>query len=375
VKLPIDIAATDGNARSGWVNTARGGFPSPCFMPVGTRGAVKTLSSEDLERLGAPVILGNTYHLMLRPGVELIEELGGLHRFMDWPGHILTDSGGYQVFSLGPKVDDAGATFRSTYDGSLHHLTPELAVAIQTGLGADIQMVLDVCPPLPSTEQVVRLAVDRTANWAARARAAFTDPAVVDRRRTNQQEQAQFGIVQGGVDEALRRESAERTVALDFDGYAIGGLSVGESREEMLPALAAALEGLPADRPRYLMGVGDPVSMVEAVGLGVDMFDCVLPTRLARHGTILTSEGRLPIRNATYARDAGPLDERCGCPTCARWSRAYIRHLLRVGEPAAGRLLTMHNVWWILDLVRRLAEAITAGTFAALRADVLAVWG
>jgi queuine tRNA-ribosyltransferase len=360
----ITVEHTDGSARAGFVTTARGTFRTPCFMPVGTRGSVKALSSLDMEELGAEVVLGNTYHLMLRPGAELIDELGGLHAFTGWPRHILTDSGGFQVFSLNPKVDDDGVTFRSTYDGSEHRLTPEGAVAVQELLGADIQMVLDVCPPLPSPPEVVRLAVERTAAWAARARVAH--------RRTG--DQVQFGIVQGGVDEDLRRESARRTVELDFPGYGIGGLSVGESRDEMLPALAAALEELPPDRPRYLMGVGDPVGLVEAIALGVDMFDCVLPTRLARHGSILTGEGRIQLRNAAFARDDGPLDPACGCTVCGRWSRAYLRHLLQVNEPTSMRLLSWHNVAWTLALVDRIRKAIAAGTLDSVRHEVGAVW-
>jgi queuine tRNA-ribosyltransferase len=333
-------------------------------MPVGTRGSVKALSSLDMSELGAEVVLGNTYHLMLRPGAELIADLGGLHRFTGWDGHVLTDSGGFQVFSLSPSVDDDGVTFRSTYDGSSHRLTPEKAVAVQEQLGADIQMVLDVCPPLPSPPEVVRIAVERTAAWAGRARRTH--------RRT--EDQVLFGIVQGGVDPELRRESARRTVELDFAGYGIGGLSVGESRDEMLPALAAALEELPPDRPRYLMGVGDPVGLVEAIALGVDMFDCVLPTRLARHGSILTSEGRVQLRNAAFARDDGPLDPACGCTVCGRWSRAYLRHLLQVGEPTSMRLLSWHNVAWTLALVDRVRAAIAAGTLTSVRHEVAAVW-
>jgi queuine tRNA-ribosyltransferase len=333
-------------------------------MPVGTRGSVRTLSSADLEGLGVEVMLANTYHLMLRPGVEVVEDLGGIHGFASWTGQVLTDSGGYQVFSLDPKVDDEGVTFRSTYDGSGHRLTPEDAVAVQQRLGADIQMVLDVCPPLPSPPDVLRLAVDRTAAWAARARAAHP----VDHP------QALFGIVQGGVDPDLRKESALRTVELGFDGYAVGGLSVGESRAEMLPALAAAVAELPPDRPRYLMGVGDPVGLVEAIALGIDMFDCVLPTRLARHATVLTSEGRMQLRNAAFATDGGPLDPACPCPVCARWSRAYLRHLVQVSEPSAARLLTLHNLAWTLALVDRSRRAIAQGQLDALRAEVAAVW-
>ncbi|MCB0976812.1 MAG: tRNA guanosine(34) transglycosylase Tgt [Acidimicrobiales bacterium] len=372
MKLTIDVTASDGTARTGTVSTARGLFPTPLFMPVGTRAAVKTLDAADLEALGVPLILGNTYHLMLRPGADLIAELGGLHRFMSWNGHVLTDSGGYQIFSLSPKVTDEGATFRSTYDGDRHHLSPEGAAVIQSKLGADIQMVLDVCPPLPSAERVVREAVERTALWATRGRQAFLSERTW--REDRGLDQAQFGICQGGIDEGLRIDSARRTVDVDFDGYAIGGLSVGETREEMLPALAAAIEHLPSDQPRYLMGVGDPVSIVEAVGLGVDMFDCVLPTRHARHGTILTGEGRIAVKNKVHERDEGPLDPTCGCPVCARYSRAYLRHLWRLGEPTAARLLTLHNVAWLSNLVADLRVAIEQGRFEAMRRDVLDVW-
>ncbi|HYF44743.1 MAG TPA: tRNA guanosine(34) transglycosylase Tgt [Acidimicrobiales bacterium] len=364
MKATIAVDATEGAARAGTVATARGTFRTPCFMPVATRGAVRHLSAVDLERLGFEVVLANTYHLTLRPGHEVVRSLGGLHGFMDWSGHVLTDSGGYQVFSLEPKVDDDGATFRSTYDGTLVRFTPEHAVAVQEALGADIQMVLDVCPPLPSPPEVVRSAVERTAAWATRARAAHT----------RVHDQCLFGIVQGGVDPALRAESAQRTVDLDFDGYAIGGLSVGESIDEMLPALEAAITHLPADQPRYLMGVGDPVGLVESVARGVDLFDCVLPTRLGRHGTVLTAAGRLNLRNARFAGDDGPLDPTCGCEVCARHSRGYLRHLLKVDEPTGPRLLTLHNLAWLRALVVRAGDAVRAGTLAELRAEVAAAW-
>ena len=358
------LEAFDRTARTGVATTARGGYRTPCFMPVGTRGAIKYLSAHDYERLGAQIVLGNTYHLMLRPGAEVVSRFGGLGAFAGWKGLTLTDSGGFQVFSLNPKVDDDGVTFRSTYDGSLHRFTPESAVHTQELLGADIQMVLDVCPPLPSPPEVVRLALERTSAWAERARAAHHRP-----------DQALFGIVQGGIDEQLRAESARRTVELDFDGYGIGGLSVGETRAQMLPALAAAIEHLPADRPRYLMGVGDPASLVEAVALGVDQFDCVMQTRLGRHGTALTSTGKLHLKNARHVTSDEPVDAQCGCEVCARHSRGYLRHLLQVNEPTVARLLTWHNVAWTLALMDRMGEAIRAGTFEALRRDVLAVWG
>jgi queuine tRNA-ribosyltransferase len=339
-------------------------YTTPLFMPVGTRGAIKYLSAADYERLGVQIVLGNTYHLMLRPGADLVEQFGGIGKFAGWDGLTLTDSGGFQVFSLDPKVDDDGVTFKSTYDGSSHRFTPEQAVAVQQQLGADIQMVLDQCPPLPSSAQVVRTALDRTSAWARRAKAAHT-----------RSDQALFGIVQGGISATMRAESAQRTVELGFDGYGIGGLSVGESREEMLPALAAALEHLPANRPRYLMGVGDPASLVEAVGLGVDQFDCVMQTRLGRHGTALTSNGRFQAKAARNAELDEPLDVTCSCEVCARHSRGYLRHLLQVGEPSASRLLSIHNVAWTMQLMTDMREAIIDGTFDDLRRRILAVWG
>jgi len=371
----MQVGATDGAARAGVMVTSRTSVKTPCFMPVGTRGVVRSLATEDLEALGAPVVLANTYHLMLRPGADVVRALGGVHRFMAWDGVVITDSGGYQVFSLAPKLDDGGVTFRSTYDGSTHRLTPEYAVDLQQRLGADIQMVLDVCPPLPATDAVLRSAVDRTAAWAQRARLAFADNAAVEQREGWGLVQSQFGIVQGGTDRTLRRQSAERTVDIGFDGYAVGGLSVGESRQELLVGLEAAVELLPADQPRYLMGVGDPASMVEAVALGIDLFDCVLPTRHARHGTILTSTGRLNLPGLRYATDAAPLDESCSCPVCGRYSRGYLRHLLQVGENTARRLLTIHNVHWILAFTESMRSAIEAGTFDQLRRRTLEVWG
>ena len=359
----FEARSTCGAARTGTVITARGRFATPCFMPVGTRGTVKLLDAADLDRLAPQVVLANTYHLMLRPGADAVEALGGLHRFTGWDGTMLTDSGGFQVFSLGPAVDDEGVTFRSVYDGSRHRLTPESAVSVQEALGADIQMVLDVCVGLPAPDPDVRRAAERTLAWAERARRAHRRP-----------DQSLFGIVQGGVSPGLRSECARRTVEIGFDGYAIGGLSVGEPLEEMLPALAAAISTLPADRPRYLMGVGDPVSIVEAVALGVDMFDCVLPTRLARHGTALTAEGRVQMKASRFARDDRPVDPGCACPVCARYSRGYLRHLLMVGEPTAGRLLSIHNLCWLLDLVARIGAAIGAGTLNSLRREVAEAW-
>ncbi|HUR18687.1 MAG TPA: tRNA guanosine(34) transglycosylase Tgt [Acidimicrobiales bacterium] len=361
--LRFTVAATDAAGRAATVTTTRGSFDTPCFMPVGTRGGVRALAADDLAALGAGVVLANTYHMMLRPGTAVVEALGGVHGFASWPGHVLTDSGGFQVFSLKPKVDDDGVSFASTYDGSPHRLTPEDAIAIQERLGADIAMVLDVCPPLPAPPGAIRVAVERTLAWAARSRDA--------RRRPDQ---ALFGIVQGGVDATVRGESARRTVEIGFDGYAVGGLSVGEGRPEMLDSLAAAVAELPADAPRYLMGVGDPVGLVAAIGLGVDMFDCVLPTRLARHGTVLSSAGRFHLTNAAFASDDGALDPLCSCHVCARWSRGFLRHLLQMGDPAAARLLSIHNVAWTLALVAAARRAVIDGRLAAFQAEVEAVW-
>ncbi|MEY2422598.1 MAG: queuine tRNA-ribosyltransferase [Acidimicrobiaceae bacterium] len=365
--ISLTIDATDGAARAGHAVTASGRtFATPAFMPVGTRGVVRTLDSEDLLRTGAEIVLANTYHLMLRPGADAVAAVGGLHRFMSWEGPLLTDSGGFQVFSLPAgtvKVDDAGVTFRSTYDGSSHRLTPERAVEVQAMIGADVQMALDVCPPLPSPPDVVRQAVERTAAWAARAKAT-----------PRGEGQALFGIVQGGIDEALRVESAGRTVEIGFDGYGIGGLSVGETREEMGPALAAAISALPTGRIRYLMGVGDPARLVDAVALGVDLFDCVLPTRHGRHGTVLADEGRFNLSNARFRIDSGPLDDACPCEVCQRWSRAYLRHLLSVQEPTGARLVTLHNLGWLLRFVANMRVAICEGRFDAFRASTLAIW-
>jgi queuine tRNA-ribosyltransferase len=357
------LEASDGDARAGVVETARGRFRTPCFMPVGTKGAVKLLDAGDLDALAPQVVLANTYHLMMRPGSDTVAALGGLHRFTGWSGHMLTDSGGFQVFSLGPDIDDDGVTFRSTYDGSRHRFTPESAVQVQEALGADIQMALDVCSALPAPDEVLRLAADRTNAWAARARAAH-----------RREDQSLFGIVQGGTSTRLRSECSVRMAELGFDGYAIGGLSVGEPLEQSLPALAATIEHLPRDRPRYLMGVGDPVSMVEAVALGVDMFDCVLPTRLARHGTALTTSGRFQLKGSRFATQDSPVDPVCACPVCRRYSAGYLRHLLTVGEPTGGRLLSIHNLYWTLNLVERMRHAVESGTLGRMRKEVGEAW-
>ena len=361
--VEVNVVATAGAARAGVATTARGSYMTPTFMPVGTRGAVKYLDTHDYQDLGAQIVLGNTYHLMLRPGADVIAHFGGLGKFAAWEGLTLTDSGGFQVFSLDPKVDDDGVTFRSVYDGSKHRFTPEIAVHVQEQIGADIQMVLDVCPPLPSAPEVIRQAVERTSAWAVRARAAH-----------QRLDQSLFGIVQGGVSTAMRAESAQRTVALNFDGYGIGGLSVGETRDEMLPAIEAAVTELPSNRPRYLMGVGDPASLVEAVARGVDQFDCVMQTRLGRHGTALTSAGRWQVKASANALSDDPIDPLCKCQVCATHSRGYLRHLFQSKEPTASRLLSIHNLKWTIDLVDSMRDAILQGSFEGLRSEILDVW-
>lgn len=363
LKLKFDITETAGSARAGVVHLPRGSFQTPVFMPVGTRGTVRALTNSDVESVGSEIILANTYHLMLRPTAELIAEMGGLHRFENWNRCLLTDSGGFQVFSLSPKIDEEGVLFKSVYDGAAVKFTPERAVEVQEMFGSDIAMLLDVCTALPATAQALREGLDRTIRWAERQKAVHT--------RTDQ---VQFGIVQGGTDLEMRVESARRTVEIGFDGYAIGGLSVGETRPEMMASIEAAISALPSDRPRYLMGVGDPISLIEGVARGVDMFDCVLPTRLARHGTALTSTGRLAVKNAKFARSDEPLDAGCECSTCQRYSRSYIRHLVSVGEQTASTLVSIHNLTYLHTLMQRARNAIVANEFEQLRQEVNAVW-
>ncbi len=389
--LRYELLAQDRGARRGRVSTARGTFETPVFMPVGTRGALIHLDATDYERLGLEVVLGNTYHLMLRPGSEVIAELGGLHAFCGWDGHMLTDSGGFQVMSLGRSlgskpnnlssahnsrsiVDDDGVTFSSVYDGKQVRLTPELAVQIQRQIGADIQMVLDVCVMLPAPDDEVRQGMERTHEWAARALTAYRESNASNETTPTSAtvRQALFGIVQGGADVELRQHSAETLAQMDFAGYGIGGLAVGESQSEMSAALSATTEVLPVDKPRYLMGVGDPMRLLKAIAAGVDMFDCVLPTRLARHGTALTNEGRLNLRNARFARDDTPLQ--AGTPFGGQFSRAYLRHLLTVNEPSAARILTLHNLWFINDLMSGARQAIEDGRFGAYYEAVAPVW-
>ncbi len=351
-------------ARAGLFSTPHGDVPLPAFAPVGTQAAVKTVSPHELRQLGAPLILANTYHLYLRPGDELIARLGGLHRFMAWDGPMLTDSGGFQVFSLSAlrRVDDDGVTFRSHLDGSEHRLTPEKAVAIQERLGADVIMVLDECAA-PHDRAYNETALARTHAWAERCRAAH-----------GRTDQALFGIVQGGVFRDLRQESARFLTALDLPGYAIGGLSVGETKAEMHAVLETTTPLLPADRPRYLMGVGSPEDLFEGVARGIDLFDCVLPTRIARNGAVFTRQGRLNLRNAQHAEDPRPIEEGCVCYTCRHFSRAYLRHLVTIKEMLGLRLTTIHNLHFVLDLMRQIRASILDGTFAALKDEFLAGW-
>jgi queuine tRNA-ribosyltransferase len=350
------LAGTDGDARAGLLATAHGVIETPVFMPVGTRATVKAVDPRELEELGAQIILGNTYHLHFRPGAELIEELGGLHRFMGWERALLTDSGGFQVFSLADtrRIDADGVTFRSVYDGSPARFTPELAMAVQASLGSDVAMAFDECAPAGATRAELESAVERTSRWAERCVAA-PHPAG----------QLRFGIVQGGVDRELRARSAAHLTGLSFDGYAIGGLSVGEEREAMFDVTESTAALLPAARPRYFMGIGDPEGILRVIGAGVDMFDCVLPTRLGRTGSATTWDGRLNLRNARFARDERPLQEGCACPACTRFSRAYIRHLVTQDELLGLRLVTLHNVHFLLDLCREARRAIIERRFRA----------
>jgi queuine tRNA-ribosyltransferase len=357
------ITATDGEARSGVLRTAHGDVPTPAFMPVGTKATVKTVDPDELRAVGATILLGNTYHLHFRPGEDVIGELGGLHAFMGWDGPILTDSGGFQVFSLRDTliaVDDDGVTFRSVYDGAAARFTPELAAEIQARLGSDVAMCLDICPPAGVARSDLAEAVRRTTLWARRQRTAPRAPG-----------QLLFGIAQGASDPDLRRRSIAEIAELDFDGHALGGLSVGESREDMFETTAWAAPLLPADRPRYFMGIGDPEGVLEVVERGIDMFDCVLPTRTARTGSALTWEGRLNLRNARFARDPAPLDDGCACPACQRFSRAYIRHLVNQEELLGLRLLTLHNLRFLLDLMAGARAAIERQAFAPYKAEAL----
>ncbi len=361
--MTFSVQATDGAARAGVLRTAHGDVETPVFMPVGTKATVKTLHPDEVRGLGARIVLANSYHLHFRPGAELVRALGGLHRFMGWDGPILTDSGGFQVFSLRDtiaRVDDEGVTFRNVYDGAETRFTPELVARVQAQLGSDVAMCFDDVPPANASRRRLQESVRRTTAWARRQRDAERAPG-----------QLRFGIAQGGVDPELRRRSTEEIAELGFDGNAIGGLAIGEDRGAMFEATALSASLLPAERPRYFMGIGDPEGILRVIESGVDMFDCVLPTRTARTGSALTREGRLNLRNASFARDQAPLEEGCDCPACARFSRAYIRHLVNQNELLGLRLLSLHNLRFLLELTRGAREAILRGAFAAYRRDVL----
>jgi queuine tRNA-ribosyltransferase len=395
MSIAFHVDTTHGKARAGRLLTPHAEIETPVFMPVGTLASVKGVPQDTLEELGAPIILGNTYHLYLRPGVDTVRRMGGLHGFMSWRRAILTDSGGFQVFSLNElrKVNEEGVTFRSHLDGSSHFFSPESAMQAQIGLGADIIMAFDECTEFPADRSRARASMEMTARWAARSKKFFEEhksevpwassrqPSAVssqpkqiprfarndneagDRDNRNQAvpTQSLFGIIQGGMDRELRKESAERTLEIGFPGYAIGGLSVGEPRELTREIVESTLEHLPADQPRYLMGVGTPEEIVEYASLGVDMMDCVLPTRAARHGLLFTSEGRVSIKQARYAQDPAPLDPNCGCRVCQRYSRAYLRHLYASNEVLAQVLNTIHNLSFYLDTMRRVRHSISLG--------------
>jgi queuine tRNA-ribosyltransferase len=366
VSVFFSTHAADGAARAGVLRTAHGEIRTPVFMPVGTKGTVKTLHPDEVRDLGAQILLGNTYHLHFRPGDELIRDLGGLHSFMAWDGPILTDSGGFQVFSLRDtiaRVDDEGVTFRNVYDGKASRFTPELSQRIQANLGSDIAMCLDQVPPASVSRRHLEEAVRRTTAWAERQHAAPRSDG-----------QLRFGISQGGIDRELRRRSIEEIAAIGFDGNAIGGLAIGEDRDVMFETTDWATALLPADKPRYFMGIGDPEGILEVIGAGIDMFDCVLPTRTARTGSALTKTGRLNLRNARFARDASPLEEGCDCPACLRFTRGYIRHLVNQNELLGLRLLSLHNLRFVVRLTDGAREAIERGEFAAYKSDQRRQW-
>ena len=367
-RFAFQVAATDGAARTGVIRMQRGEIRTPAFMPVGTAATVKAMRPVEVRATGADIILGNTYHLMLRPGAERMARLGGLHDFMDWDRPILTDSGGYQVMSLSAltKQSEEGVSFKSHLDGSRHMLTPERSMEIQRLLGSDIVMAFDECPPNGVDAKRAAASMERSMRWAARSRAGF------DAGEEHASRSALFGIQQGSLDETLRARSAEALIDIGFDGYAIGGLAVGEGQEAMFGVLDYAPGQLPADKPRYLMGVGKPDDLVGAVARGIDMFDCVLPTRSGRNGQAFTWDGPLNIRNAKYAEDLGPLDASCDCPVCTTWSRAYLHHLVRSGEMLGAMLMTQHNLHFYQGLMQAMRDAIAAGRFAAFQSDFAA---
>jgi queuine tRNA-ribosyltransferase len=358
----------DGNARRGRISFRRGTIETPAFMPVGTYGSVKAMTPEELEGLGTEIILGNTFHLLLRPGIEVIRAHGGLHAFTHWPRPILTDSGGFQVWSLQElrKITEEGVAFRSPVNGDLVHLSPERSIEMQDALGSDIVMVFDECTAYPADHATARESMHLSLRWAKRSRAAFDAL-----KRDRDSDAALFGIVQGGVHDDLRRESLAGLQAIDFLGYAVGGLAVGEPEEERLAVLEGLAPALPPDRPRYLMGVGTPADLVKAVARGIDMFDCVIPTRHARNGQLFTSEGTLNIRNSRFQSDTGPIDPHCGCYACRHYSRAYLRHLQQCNEILGARLATIHNLHFYLALMARMRAAIEGGRFAAFAMEVV----
>jgi queuine tRNA-ribosyltransferase len=377
----FELTATDKNtrARRGRLKTAHGTIETPAFMPVGTQGSVKAVSPLELRELKAQIILGNTYHLFVRPGVEVIRHFGGLHRFMNWDGPILTDSGGYQIFSLAKlrKITEEGVAFQNHLDGTPTFISPEIAMEIQAALGSDIAMVLDECPPWPCGYDYAARSLEMTHRWARRCKEATERQKEenVQRSTSNVQrpiQQMVFGIVQGATFEELRRASAQAIAAMDFDGYAIGGVSVGEPEPEMMSAVECAEPHLPANKPRYAMGLGTPPQLIELIARGVDMFDCVLPTRLARNGTAFTGGGTLNLKNAEFAMQKEPLEPGCTCPACRGFTRGYIRHLVKAEEILGLRLLTLHNLHFYLDLMTRTRGAIEDGTFAELRAQFVA---
>jgi queuine tRNA-ribosyltransferase len=373
VDFSFEVKKTDATgARRGRLTTPHGQIETPAFMPVGTAATIKALTLEALEELGASIILANTYHLYLRPGHELIRKLGGLHQFMSWQRAILTDSGGYQVFSLSAlrKITDEGVTFRSHLDGSEHLLTPEKAVEVQLALGSDIAMVLDECIETPAPREKAKAALVRTTRWAKQARQYF----LAQKNSYPGVKQWQFGIVQGATFADLRRESARQLLDLDFPGYAVGGLAVGEPHSMTCEMTSEVTALLPADRPRYLMGVGKPEQLADYVALGIDMMDCVLPTRAARHACLYTSEGRVLIKNARYAADTRPIDPQCSCSVCKRYTRAYLRHLFAAGEITASILATHHNIHFYLDIMRQIREAIEFGNLAKFSAEMQACY-
>jgi queuine tRNA-ribosyltransferase len=363
--MRFDLLKQDGGARRGRITFRRGTIETPAFVPVGTYGSVKAMTPEELEALGAEIVLGNTFHLLLRPGIEVIRAHGGLHEFMHWQKPILTDSGGFQVWSLEKlrKVSEAGVRFRSPVNGDLVELTPERSIEMQDALGADIVMIFDECTPYPADHAAARESMQLSLRWARRSRDKFAAL-----KAGTESDAALFGIVQGGVYDDLRSESLAGLSALDFPGYAIGGLAVGEPEEERLAVLEGLAPDLPADRPRYLMGVGTPADLVKAVARGIDMFDCVIPTRHARNGQLFTSEGTINVRNARFQSDTGPIDPRCACYACRNYSRAYVRHLQQCNEILGARLATIHNLYFYQQLMARIRLSVEAGTFADVAA-------